>query len=123
MAQILIVDDSPFTRRQLKKALLALGHQVTEADNGARALEAISLAQPDVVFTDLLMPEMNGFEFIGQLRARADGTEATPVVVLTADIQDSSRDRCEELGATTFINKPVKGPAIEQAMSTLLGAG
>ena len=120
MAQILIVDDSPFTRRQLKKALVALGHEVSEAGDGAEALAALDTQRPDIIFTDLLMPNMNGFELIDHLHQRTDGTENTPTVVLTADIQDSNRGRCEELGATTFLNKPVKAAAIEAIMDELL---
>src|SRR4029079_7854131 len=64
-----------------------------EAENGLRAIEAITAARPDVIILDLMMPEMDGFEFMDELRGRADWQEI-PVVVITAkDLTEEDRNR------------------------------
>jgi two-component system chemotaxis response regulator CheY len=103
MATILIVDDSKFSRHVAKKAVATTGHYIVEAENGEEALAAVQVHQPDFVLTDLLMPVVDGVEFLERLRG--NGSEI-PVVVISADIQESTRARCEELGISGFLNKP-----------------
>jgi CheY-like chemotaxis protein len=69
------------------------GCQVDLAENGLAALESVAKAKPDIILLDLLMPKMNGFEFLEALRATPDGSDI-PIVVLTAkDLSDSERER------------------------------
>lgn len=103
MSKILVVDDARFGRNAVRRALSLSNHEIFEADNGTHGLEQVEAVRPDFIFTDLLMPEMDGFEFIKELRARGC---TTGVCVISADIQKSSRDRAKELGATEFLNKP-----------------
>jgi CheY-like chemotaxis protein len=79
----LLVDDDDVVRRSVRQALEPIGWKVTEAKNGLRAIEAITAAQPDVIILDLMMPEMDGFEFMDELRGRPDWQDI-PVVVITA---------------------------------------
>jgi CheY-like chemotaxis protein len=66
---------------------------VTEAENGQVAVEALAAARPDVIILDLMMPKMDGFELLDELRERRDWQEI-PVVVITAkDLTDEDRDR------------------------------
>ena len=89
---LLVEDDEP--SRQMMRALLAKeGWQVTEATNGQVALDHLEEVCPDLIFLDLMMPEMDGFEFAHRLRARAEWRDI-PVIVLTAkDITDQDRLR------------------------------
>ncbi|MFC1601417.1 response regulator transcription factor [Candidatus Sumerlaeota bacterium] len=96
MAKILVADDSWLIRQMVGKVLKANGHEVEEVDNGRRALERAIAEPPDCILLDLLMPELSGFEVLEGLREQK---LAVPVVVLSADIQDTSRNRCLELGA------------------------
>lgn len=123
MARILIIDDSGFTRRQVRRVLTGLGHEVTEASSGKEGLELLDSVAPEVVVTDLLMPEMDGFGFIAALRERKDRHSDLPILVLSADVQEASRSRVDELGAQRFLNKPVKPDAMREALAEVLGEG
>ena len=117
MARILVIDDSRLSRTRMNDALTEAGHVVLEAVNGVQGLLAHSEHQPDCIFLDLLMPEMDGHEFLRQLRG---GGSDTPVVVCTADIQDSSRAICEQLVISGFLNKPVKAHDLVASVKTAL---
>jgi CheY-like chemotaxis protein len=80
-------------RRSVRLALEPLGWQVTEAENGEVALDALAAARPDAIILDLMMPRMDGFEFLEQLRSRPDWRDI-PVAVITAkDLTDEDRSR------------------------------
>ncbi|MBI5801578.1 MAG: response regulator [Verrucomicrobia bacterium] len=80
---VLVVDDNPVIRQIFHRALVAEGFRVAEADNGTRALAAMESGQPGLVVLDLLMPEMDGFKFLTQMRRRPEW-QAIPVLVFTA---------------------------------------
>lgn len=123
MATILVAEDSRLSRRMVVDALRDAGHDVIEAVNGEAALEAFRQQQPDCVVTDLLMPVMTGQELLGQLRAM---NSKVPVIVASADIQQSSRAECEALGISGFLHKPIKPqelvPCVEAALKQEAGA-
>ena len=92
--RILVVDDDPAITASLKDLLLEQGYAVRTAANGKEALESLAKDPADVVLIDLVMPEMDGFELIKQIRENPDN-ENTSLVVLTA--KDLSKDECEQL--------------------------
>ncbi len=93
-----------FQRHAVGKLLKEAGHSVLEAENGRVALEATAKEAPDAVILDLIMPQFNGFETLETLRK--NGIQI-PVFIFTADIQQTTRQKCMELGATAFLNKPL----------------
>lgn len=103
MALVLAVDDSRFSRSRVVSALKEGGHDVIEAADGIEGFRAVEEHNPDVVVTDLLMPNCDGIE---QLRKIRDAGMTVPVIIVSADIQQTSRDMCEELKAFAFLNKP-----------------
>lgn len=117
MPKVLVVDDSGFIRGRIVRIVKGLGHAVEQASSAKQALQMLEGERPDCIMTDILMPEMDGIELLGQLRADNSQFADLPVVVLTADIQDSTRERCEELGVSGFINKPPKAAEIERVLS------
>ncbi len=119
MAKILIVDDAKFALAMLSKIVSESGHEIITASNGREGLARTVKDRPDVILTDLLMPEMDGLEFIAALRD--EGIEV-PVVVITANIQETVRQRCVEAGVVAFINKPPKRDAILQAVAAAFSA-
>ncbi|NJK77349.1 MAG: response regulator [Oscillatoriales cyanobacterium RU_3_3] len=119
MGLILITDDAAFSRRMIRKAVEEGGHQVIEAANGFEAVEMAASHAPDCIMTDLLMPEMDGF---GLLKSLKEKGSKIPVIVLSADIQDSARQKCEELGAFMMLKKPPKAPEIQAAIQKALGS-
>ncbi len=104
MAKILVVDDSMFQRHAVGKLLKEAGHCVLEAENGRVALEKATSDSPDAMILDLIMPECSGFETLDTLRR--NGSQI-PIFIFTADIQQTTRQKCLELGATAFLNKPL----------------
>ena len=100
--KVLIVEDSSFTRGLIRMDL-ADDYEVIETDNGLQGLVQLVEAQPDLVLVDLLMPWLDGFEFIK--RVRETGYEG-PVIVCSANTQPSIEARVRELGGTAFMAKP-----------------
>ncbi|MGC4049522.1 MAG: response regulator [Paludibaculum sp.] len=110
------MDDSMFLRRRVREALQDQ-HSVQEAANGRLALLALAQGGFECVVTDLMMPELDG---IGLLAAIREQELNIPVVVMTADIQKTTRSRCEELGAQAFLNKPVNLAELRNAVASVL---
>lgn len=114
MAKLLVVDDSRLTRRIVTSALKQVGHTVVEAVDGAAGLAAFEAGEFDCVMTDLLMPVMDGFEMAAAIRELAP---EIPLLVATADIQESSHERCAVIGVTRLLNKPLKAHQITEAVA------
>ncbi|MDP9139116.1 MAG: response regulator [Pseudomonadota bacterium] len=94
-AGVLVVDDDPETRERLQALLKKQGWGVVLAENGRAALDEVAKAKPGLVLLDLMMPEMDGFTFLRELRAKREWSDI-PVVVLTAkDITSDDRRRLE----------------------------
>ena len=98
MANILVTDDNRFTRLTLGRYLKELGHEVHFAEDGVQALEVVESAKPDLVLCDLLMPNLDGFGVLEGMKERAN---PTPVIIVSADIQESSKMRCMGLRASS----------------------
>ena len=92
-AQILVVEDDASNREMLARMLSKEGFSVIEADNGARALEHLAVAKPSLILLDLMMPVMDGFEFLKIIRGNSE-LSAIPVIIVTArDLSDEDRAR------------------------------
>jgi two-component system, NtrC family, sensor kinase len=91
---VLVVDDDPTLRQLLRRMLEPEGYAVVEAENGRVALERLRQVLPSVILLDLMMPEMDGFEFVAEFR-RHDAWRGIPIVVVTA--RDLSREDREQL--------------------------
>ena len=113
----LLVDDEPVARRVLREELDAVGGMdvVGEAENGRAALELIGVLTPDVLFLDLQMPVMNGFETIAQLA----GSSLPAVVILTA--YDEFAIKAFDAGAVDYLLKPVRQERLRQTVQRLHG--
>lgn len=106
-SRILIVDDSPVNLRLLSRALERQGFQRLEtAENGKEALALTESFRPDLVVLDLLMPEMDGYEYCQHVRARPEWNTMA-IVVQTAVEERVSKMRVLSLGANDFLSKPV----------------
>jgi CheY-like chemotaxis protein len=117
MAKIMVIDDSAYARHILKNALEKGGFEVVEASNGMEALEQIPIAQPNLVTMDLLMPGMQGQELLQHIKTSYPGLK---VIVVTADIQEDTRQELLAAGADEFINKPVSAEVLLEAVTRLL---
>ncbi len=102
-----IVDDDPDILMLLRRVLESAGHTVVSSESSHQALKEILGARPDCVITDLMMPNMDGFELCRELRRRPD-LESMKIIVLSAKSYDFDRRRARELGADGYIVKPIK---------------
>src|SRR4051812_2596421 len=120
MANVMIVDDSNYTRRTHRRILESDGHVVQEASSGLSAIEGFFVNRPDLVLLDLTMEDMSGLEVLRQLRAiQADAR----VVVISADVQRSTAQLVTDSGALGFLGKPVSAEAlIDTVRSALAGS-
>ena len=100
--RILVVDDEVQITRVLRAALQSNGYEVSIAQNGAEALTLYLEEPPDLVITDLSMPEMNGVELTREIRQRA----TTPIIVVSVRNQESAKIQALDEGADDYITKP-----------------
>ncbi|NMG76891.1 EAL domain-containing protein [Aromatoleum diolicum] len=106
MANIAVVDDVPTNRELLATVLKALGHRVIEAADGVAALALVRREAPDLVICDILMPEVDGYEFVRQLRADP-AIAKTPVIFYTAYyLEAEARQLAQACGVAEILTKP-----------------
>lgn len=99
---ILVIDDEPRILNFISQQLMASGYSVATADNGFEALKRVRTEEPDLVVLDLLMPKMNGWETLKQLRKFS----MVPVIILSAKGSDVDKVRGLDLGADDYLAKP-----------------
>ena len=119
-AKILLVDDSGMARRGSRQILESAGYIVAEAEDGLVALERYFLEKPDLVLLDLVMKGMSGLDVLKKL-IEIDGR--VRVIVISADVQDSSRALAVSGGAAAFLNKPIDRAGLLAAVATTLEKG
>ncbi len=119
MPSILTVDDSLMMRKFISIALTSQGYDVTEAADGGEALQMVRSSPPDCMVLDLLMPNVDGIEVLETLRR---DNVSFPVIVMTADIQASTEQKCINLGAFRVLNKPPKGDDLCSAIREALAS-
>ena len=103
---ILVVDDNDMNRDLLSRRMEQEGYHVAAASGGKQALEILRQERLDLMLLDLMMPDMDGFEVLQQVKADA-GHSSMPVIMITADNDVDSVMRCIKLGAVDYIVKPI----------------
>ena len=117
MAKILVVDDAEFLRVRITKMLTGNGHEVVEADNGAKAVAKYRENRPDAVLMDVTMPEMDGLAALKEIRS---GDPNARVVMLTALGQESVVLEAIKSGARDFVVKPFEPDRVLAAQKRAL---
>jgi two-component system chemotaxis response regulator CheY len=118
--KILVVDDSATMVMSLKATLTMNGFEVESANNGKVALDKLNSGlKPNLVITDINMPEMGGFELIGKVRA-LPGFKFVPILTLTTESDNAKRDQGKRAGATGWILKPVSGSDLIKVIKKVL---
>ena len=106
---VLLVDDDADTREVVTRILKDVGAEVIPASTGPEALSVLDAQRPDVVVSDISMPEIDGYELLRQIRAReAPEGPATPTIALTAFARDEDRGRVLAAGFEAHVTKPVE---------------
>lgn len=122
---VLIVDDDPGITAALMTRLQAAGYEVFHAINGLAGIEAAELHRPDVIVLDIRMPDIDGYEVCTRIKQSPELC-AIPVVFLSANVQDSARQRALDVGGCAFLSKPYEAAdvlaVIERAHATITEA-
>jgi two-component system chemotaxis response regulator CheY len=116
-AKILVVDDSGLARRTVRQFLEEMGHTVEEATDGAQAIERYFLNRHDLVILDMVMEGMYGLEVLMKFKQLNPDIR---VVVVTADIQNSTKAEARAAGAAALVNKPIARTELERVVNSVL---
>lgn len=119
MAHILIAEDERDIRELLKFTLQFAGHTITEAANGAEAVDLATAKTPDLIMTDVRMPRMTGYELCRTLK-KIDSVKDIPVIILTARGQDEEVAEGIEAGAIDYITKPFGAVELTERIAEIL---
>lgn len=117
---VLAIDDSRTIRTLLRQALEQVGFDVHVAEDGVEGVAKFNEVRPDVVITDINMPNLDGFGVISQLRGAPVQT-AVPILVLTTESSAELKTRARDLGATGWIVKPFDDAALVSVLRRVTG--
>jgi PAS domain S-box-containing protein len=119
--RILVAEDNPVNQRLVARMLEKRGHQVKVAGNGREALDALRRENYDLVFMDVQMPVMDGFEATGEQRRREKLAGLhTPIIALTAHAMKGDRERCLDAGMDGYLTKPIRASELDELLSGYL---
>ncbi len=116
---ILVVDDLPTNRLKISLALKQQGYTIAEAESGRRALEMLRAESFDLVLLDILMPEMDGYEVLRQMK-RDRALRAVPVIVLSALDEMENVQRSLEMGAEDFLPKSFDPAVLREKVEKII---
>lgn len=121
-ARILVAEDNPTNQEVAVSILRKLGCRVDTAANGLEAFSALSRLDYDLVLMDCRMPEMDGYETTAMIRNRTDMRfSQVPIIAMTADVRESTKDRCLASGMNDYITKPVEHGQLHAMLQKWLG--
>jgi len=123
MSRILLIEDNPLVRSVLSELLADFGHTVTEAGDGKEGLRLFQLVDPELVITDLVMPEVEGIEVLMKLRMYRSKAK---IIVISGGVRGYGADFLEiskSLGASKVLAKPFTNEALLTAVNELLPSG
>ena len=117
--KILIADDEPHVRKLLERYLSHHGYVVGLAADGLEALELVRQQTPDLVITDVNMPNMNGFELLAEVK-KDEGLKHIPVLMVTAEARKEDIVRAAQDGAAGYIVKPFTKATLEEKVQKIM---
>jgi CheY-like chemotaxis protein len=106
------VDDDPFTLETLAKAAEVLGHEAILANSGQEALKVATEESPDMIFTDMRLPDTDGVTLIDLLRNQ-ESTANIPMFILSASPTEDAVEKSQAAGARAYLNKPIRLQALQ----------
>ena len=117
---LLVVDDSATTRMLISLTLKKEGiYIIVEVTNGKEAVDKLSMEAVDCVLTDINIPQMNGLDLISYIRAEHKEPRV-PIIVITTQGEEESRDNGLKRGANAYLTKPISGPKLVSLVKELL---
>ena len=121
--RILVVDDDDTNRLVVRLLMERRGHEIIEAASGQIALDTLSAQDIDLVFMDLSMPMMDGFETVRRFRSTTKNVRQIPIIALTAHTTQEDRRRCFEAGMNGLIAKPLNVTSVDTVMALVRDQG
>ena len=118
---VLVVDDNPINRDVLESMLTAMGLKVHLAEDGVEALGLLDSLELDLLITDLVMPNMDGFELIANVRKAHDSADL-PIIVVSASAMPGDQVRAMSIGTNVFLTKPIDQQLLLRHIATIFGA-
>ena len=115
-ASVMVVEDEPINMMLITEVLGKMGFAVIKATNGKQALELLQQQDPQLIFMDVNMPEMDGFTTTRLIRQLPEPYSLIPVIALTADAMQGDKEKCIEAGMNDYISKPFKLEEIEAVL-------
>jgi len=119
---VLVVDDDMMARMTAVQCLKQQGHTAVSAEGGRQGLEILESQEFDLILLDLLMPDVDGFEVLRQLKAR-NLLKKTPVIIISAADEEDSIAKCLEMGATGHLRKPLDPAALAGQIDSCFATG
>ena len=122
--RILLAEDNAVNQRVAVRLLEKYGHNVTVANHGGEAVKALGAERYDLVFMDVQMPEVDGFEATALIRKMEAGTgRRTPIVAMTAHAMKGDRERCLANGMDDYLSKPIQRADLFRVLKEIADAG
>ena len=118
--KVLVCDDEPYIVESVSYVVRKAGYEVVVAEDGLEALNAVKREKPDLVFLDIMMPKVSGYEVCRQLKEDPT-TKSAYVVMLTARGQEEDERRALEMGADEFMTKPFSPRKMRAKLDEILG--
>jgi len=119
MSSLLVVDDNEMNRDVLGRRLEKAGYEVITVEDGIKALQVLENHKFDLILLDIMMPEMDGFQTLEQIRGR-EATREVPVVMLTSVNELDDVKRCISLGANDYVLKPYDIDELRKRIENLI---
>jgi signal transduction histidine kinase/CheY-like chemotaxis protein len=110
---VMVVEDDPINMMLITEVLRKMGFQILKAENGRRAIEILPHHQPELIFMDVNMPELDGFATTRLIRQMPEPHCSLPIIALTADAMQGDKERCIEAGMNSYVSKPFRLEEIE----------
>ena len=121
-ARVLLAEDNKANQRVSKVMLEKIGVEVDLAEDGQQVLSRLAQKSYDLILMDCQMPVMDGFEATAAIRQMTDTPyHAIPIVALTADVQQDTREKCETVGMNDFLSKPFSFDSLIDVLLKNLG--
>ncbi|HUV27616.1 MAG TPA: response regulator [Anaerolineales bacterium] len=120
MARILFVDDDPLTLETLKRSVELFGHQAILANSGEQAQSLVIEQLPDLIMTDMMLPDTDGVSLVKILKANPE-VSAIPVVILSASPEVDASEISLAAGAEEFLTKPVRLDKLQSVIERYTG--
>ncbi len=113
---ILVVEDNRINQKVLSHQLINLGYAIEVAENGAEAVAKVKNRRYDLIFMDVQMPVMDGFQATQEIRNLGEDSSSIPIVAVTANAFQSERDKCFSSGMDDYLTKPVDKDRLREAV-------